>query len=450
MRRPGLRTRVITGFAAGALLLSATIAILSYELTRGSLLTERERTATRTTYFDATVVRAGLASEDADVVEVLRSLDSGAGRMPVLHRDGQWYARNADAGVTRAIPEELQRLVDGGQPGVQRVRIGTGAALIFGIPLGPSTAFYEVHSLAELERTLQVLALILALVAAGTTFAGAGLGLYAARYVLRPLTTVADAARGIAAGDLDARLDPTGDRALERLTTSFNHMVDQLSQRLERDRRFAADVSHELRSPLQTLAAAASVLERRREHLDERTATAAGLVVAEVNRFSSLVADLLELARSDQPLEAKPVDVAELARQVCRARGVPEAVVTADDRADTVWSIDRRRFERVLGNLLDNAIRHGGGPVAVRVGRDDGVRYLEVDDEGPGILPQDRESIFDRFVRARTASARGDRDGTGLGLALVAQHVSAHGGRSFVTDRPGGGARFRVEIAERT
>jgi signal transduction histidine kinase len=227
-------------------------------------------------------------------------------------------------------------------------------------------------------------------------------------------------------------------------------MVDQLSQRLERDRRFAADVSHELRSPLQTLAAAASVLERRREHLDERTATAAGLVVAEVNRFSSLVADLLELARSDQPLEAKPVDVAELARQVCRARGVPEAVVTADDRADTVWSIDRRRFERVLGNLLDNAIRHGGGPVAVRVGRDDGVRYLEVDDEGPGILPQDRESIFDRFVRARTASARGDRDGTGLGLALVAQHVSAHGGRSFVTDRPGGGARFRVEIAERT
>jgi two-component system, OmpR family, sensor histidine kinase MtrB len=448
MRRPGLRTRVITGFAAGALLLSATIAVLSYELTRNSLLNERERTATRTTYFDATVVHAGLASDAADIVEVLRALDSGAARMPVLYRDGTWYARTADAGVTDAIPAALQRLVSGGQPGVQRVRIGTGAALIFGVPLDGSTAFYEIHSLAELERTLQVLALTLALVAAGTTFAGAGLGWYASRYVLRPLRTVADAARGIAAGDLDARLEPTGDRELERLTTSFNHMVNQLSQRLERDRRFAADVSHELRSPLQTLAAAASVLARRRDHLDQRAATAAGLVVAEVNRFSSLVADLLELARGNQPLEPESVDVAELARQVCRARGLPDGLVIVDDQASPHWGIDPRRFERVLGNLLDNAIRHGGGPVAIHLGQTAGRHYLEVDDEGPGVPPQDRNIIFDRFVRGRSANARGDSDGTGLGLALVAQHVSAHGGRVFVTDRPGGGARFRVEIPE--
>jgi signal transduction histidine kinase len=439
---------VTTGFAAGALLLSATIAVLSYELTRGSLLSERERTATRTTYFDATVVQAGLATDDADVVEVLRSLDSGALRMPVLYRDGGWYARTADQGVTDAIPETLQRMVNSGQPGIQRVRIGTGAALIFGIPLDGSTAYYEIHSLAELERTLQILALVLALVAAGTTLAGAGLGWYATRYVLRPLTTVAEAARGIAAGDLSARLDPTGDRELERLTTSFNHMVDQLSRRLERDRRFAADVSHELRSPLQTLTAAASVLARRREHLDERTATAAGLLVAEVDRFSSLVADLLELARGDQAVQTKPVDVADLARQVCRTRGLPEALVTVADRAGPTWTVDPRRLERVVGNLLDNAVRHGGGPVAVRIGQTPGFRYLEVDDEGPGILPQDRDTIFDRFVRGRSANARGDSDGTGLGLALVAQHVEAHGGRALVTDRPGGGARFRVEIPE--
>jgi two-component system, OmpR family, sensor histidine kinase MtrB len=448
MRRPGLRTRVAGGFAAGALLLATTIAVLSYELTRGSLLTERERTATRTTYFDATVVQAGLASDDADVVEVLRSLDSGAARMPVLYRNGTWFARTADAGVTDAIPDALQRLVNSGTPAVQRVRIGSGPALIFGIPLGTSSAFYEIHSLAELERTLQVLALILALVAAGTTFAGAGLGWYATRYVLRPLTTVADAARGIAAGDLNARLDAARDPELERLTTSFNHMVDQLSKRLERDRRFAADVSHELRSPLQTLAAAASVLDRRREHLDPRTATAAGLLVAEVNRFSSLVADLLELARSDQPLETSPVDVAGLARQVCRARGLDEALVTVGENTNPNWYIDRRRFERVLGNLIDNAIRHGGGPVAIGLGDAPGIHYVEVDDEGPGIPSQDRDTIFDRFVRGRGANARGDSDGTGLGLALVDQHVTAHSGRVLVTDRPGGGARFRVEVPE--
>ena len=128
---------------------------------------------------------------------------------------------------------------------------------------------------------------------------------------------------------------------------------------------------------------------------------------------------------------------------------MPPDIVCADD-ADVVWQVDRRRFEQVLGNLLDNADRHGGGPLAVRLGHADGLRYLEVDDDGPGVLPQDRTAIFNRFVRGRHASARGDSGGTGLGLALVAQHVTAHGGRILVTDRPGGGARFRVELPQDT
>ena len=160
------------------------------------------------------------------------------------------------------------------------------------------------------------------------------------------------------------------------------------------------------------------------------------------------MADLLELARGDQAVQTKSVDVADLARQVCRTRGLPDTLVSVADRASPPWTVDPRRLERVLGHLLDNAVRHGGGPMAVRVGQAPGIRYLEVDDEGPGILPEDRDTIFDRFVRGRSANARGDSDGTGLGLALVAQHVEAHGGRALVTDRPGGGARFRVEIPE--
>jgi signal transduction histidine kinase len=223
-------------------------------------------------------------------------------------------------------------------------------------------------------------------------------------------------------------------------------MVDQLSARMQRDRRFAADVSHELRSPLQTLSAAASVLARRTDHLDARTASAVGLVVEEVDRFQTLVTDLLELARSDQPPHLTTVDVADLARQVCRSRDVGEDAVIAD--GDSTWSVDRRRMERILANLIDNATQHGGGAVAVRVGSAAAMHYIEVDDEGPGVNPQDRTAIFDRFVRGRSANARGDSDGTGLGLALVTQHVGAHGGRASVTDRPGGGARFRIEIPE--
>ncbi|HEX6499784.1 MAG TPA: HAMP domain-containing sensor histidine kinase [Micromonosporaceae bacterium] len=448
MRRPGLRVRLMAGFAAGALLLCTSIAVLSYELTRRSLLAERERTAIRVTYFDATVVQAGLTTDHPDIAEVLRSLDTGPIRRAVLRRDGTWYARNVDAGVTSAVPDSLRTLAERGQPGVQRVRTDGHAALVVAVPLSPSTVFYEVHSLQELESTFRVLALVLTLVAGATAVAGATGGWYATRYVLRPLTSVATAAQEISKGDLTARLDPAAEPELAQLASSFNQMVDQLARRIERDRRFAADVSHELRSPLQTLAAAASVLARRRSRLDERSATAVGLVADEVARFQTLVTDLLELARSDQPPERTRVDVADLARQVCRSRRVPPQIVHVEPGADPVWQVDRRRFEQVLGNLLDNAERHGGGPVAVRLGQSDGVAYLEVDDEGPGVAEEDREVIFYRFVRGRPANSRGDSEGTGLGLALVAQHVAAHNGRVLVLDRPGGGARFRVELPE--
>jgi two-component system sensor histidine kinase MtrB len=450
MRRPGLRARVSAGFAAGALSLSVLMAFSSYELTRGSLLAGRERTAIRAAYLDAEVVNAGLTTDRPDIAEVLRTLNTGGNRRAVLRRDGQWYARNADSGLTASIPPSLQAMVEQGRPGLQRVQTESGPGLVIGVPLSASTSFYVIDSLQELERTLRTLALVLVLVAVTTTAAGAGLGWYATRRVLRPLKSVADAAREITAGDYSARLDPAAEPELKRLTTSFNQMVDQLSQRLERDRRFAADVSHELRSPLQTLAAAASVLARRQTHLDPRTATAVTLVTDEVTRFQRLVTDLLELARSDQPPERSTVNLADLARQVCTARGTPADIVGVDLDTDPSWQVDRRSFEQILVNLLDNADRHGGGPLAVRLGQAPGLRYLDVDDEGPGVNPQDRAIIFGRFVRGNAARARGDSDGVGLGLALVAQHVTAHGGRILVTDRPGGGARFRVELPEPT
>jgi signal transduction histidine kinase len=445
MRRPGLRARVTAGFAVGALVLSASMAGLSYDLTRRTLLASRERTAVRAAYQDATVVQAGLATQPSDIVAVLRSLDTGGNRRPVLRRDDRWYARNADVGLTEAVPASLQQLVEGGRPGAQRVRTDTGPAVVVGVPLPGSTGFYVVDSLQELDHTLRVLALVLTLVAAVTTASGAGLGWWATRRALRPLDAVAAAAKEITAGDLGARLDPSTEPDLARLATSFNEMVDQLARRLERDRRFAADVSHELRSPLQTLAATTGVLRRYRNKLGGRAATAVTLLSDEVARFEALVTDLLELARGDQPPQLAPVDLADLARQVCRSRGLPPHIVQTD-AGDHTWRADRRRLAQVLSNLLDNADRHGGGATAVRLGRGDGVVFLEVDDDGPGVPPQDREAIFDRFVRGRPATARGANEGTGLGLALVAQHVTAHGGRVLVTDRPGGGARFRVEL----
>ncbi|MDW3848014.1 HAMP domain-containing histidine kinase [Micromonospora sp. BRA006-A] len=444
MTRPGLRARVTAAFAVGALLLSALMALFSYDLTRRSLLDERERTAVRAAYYDAAVVRSGLDTGTPDVVAVLRSLDTGSARRPLLHLPDGWYARTADVGA-RSVPVELQRMVADGKPAVQRIRLDGQPALLVGVPLPGALGYYELTSLREVEETFQVVGLALIAVAIMVAGAGAALGWYATRHSLRPLTAVADAAERIAAGDFATRLDSTTDPDLTRLSSSFNEMVDKLVHRIERDRRFAADVSHELRSPLQTLAAAASVLNRRREHQDERTATAAGLVADEVTRFQRLVDDLIQLARTEQPAHRETVDVVELARTVCRERSLPESLVTVDGDAPRLWWVDRRRFAQTLLNLLENAERYGGGPVTVRLAARDGVGVLEVDDAGPGVPPGDREIIFDRFVRGRAAHDRAGTDGTGLGLALVAQHAAAHGGTAAVLDREPG-ARFRVEL----
>ncbi|WP_238010683.1 HAMP domain-containing sensor histidine kinase [Dactylosporangium sp. AC04546] len=445
MKVAGLRTRIIAGFAAGALALSASMALVSYQVTRGSLLSGRERSTIRAATFDARVITAGLNTDHPDIVGMLQTLDTGGNRRALVHRDGNWYARGADPGAI-AVPAELQRLVTGGEQAIQRIRIDGVPAVVVGLPLTPTTALYEIDYLRELDQTLRVLGWVLTLVAAAVAAAGAGLGWYATRYVLRPLRSVADAAEGITAGDLTARLDPATDPDLQRLTTSFNEMVEQLARRIERDRRFAADVSHELRSPLQTLAASASVLHRRRDQLDDRTATAAGLVVDEIGRFQSLVDDLLELSRGDQPVQLAPTDMAALAHRVVEARGLPPAIVHAPDGPR--WTVDRRRIEQVLVNLLENAVTHGGGPIAVRLIEEGRCGVIEVDDEGPGVNAADRTVIFDRFVRGRSAGARGRDDGTGLGLSLVAQHVSVHGGKVRALDRPGGGARFRVELPD--
>lgn len=445
MRRRGLRARVTAMFALGAAALSLALSSVAYEVTRSNLLAERERTLVAAAYRSAGVVQTGLQAGAAPA-DLLARLDTGAGRRPLLRRDGSWVAEPADRPLTDDVPDALLRQVATGQPAAMRAEARGAPALMVGVPLaGPATAYVEVASLAELRRTLSLLGTVLGLAAVGTTLAGAALGTYASRRALDPLRTVAGAADQIATGDRTARVARDTDPDLDRLAVAFNRMVDAVQAKAEADRRFAADVSHELRSPLQTLTAAASVLTGARGALDPRTASAVDLLDGELARFSQLVTDLLELARSDRPAERRPTDVGALVRSVCADRGVDADAVRLDG-VGTPLDVDPRRLRQVLANLLDNAARHGGGAVRVAASGADGWLRLEVDDAGPGVPPEERELVFDRFARGRTASSRRTGDGTGLGLALVAQHVAAHGGRVRVEDRPGGGARFVVDL----
>lgn len=457
--RLGLRAKTSAAFAAGALGVCATVSIGSYELTRRALIAERERTAVRAAYFDAAVVRQSLASEDPGVVDILRTLDTGQTRRPLIYRHGEWFARSADAGSTSAVPTSLRALVQHQVPGIQRVRVNGSPSLVVGVPLpGARAEYYELTVQTELERTLRQVALSLLAVAVATTVAAALLGQWASRRLLRPLTSVAHAARSLGRGDLTARLEPAREPDLEPLTHSFNDMADDLQARIERDRRFAGDVSHELRSPLMTLAASAEVMVGRRDEMPERAQAALDLLVGDVTRFQGLVEDLLEISRFDAGairLHLEDLLVGEFVRQAVAVSSLPATPVHVTERAETmVMRGDRRRLARVLANLIDNARIHGGGSPTVTVMEPEGDVeplahvWIAVEDHGPGVGPDERELIFERFARGGVAGRRTSTDGAGLGLALVEEHIRMHGGRVWVEDRPDGepGARFVIEL----
>jgi len=321
-----------------------------------------------------------------------------------------------------------------------------------GLPIPRVDAeFFEAFSLREVQRTLSVLSYSLAGAALLTTMAGAGVGRWASGRVLRPLSSVSEVAAAIASGALDIRLAASTDRDLAPLASSFNSMVDGLAERISRDARFASDVSHELRSPLTTLSTSLDVLRARRDELPARSQAALDLLDADVQRFKRMVEDLLEISKFDAgvaQLEVEYVDVREL---VGYALGRIDTQVQLGDespgRPPPIVLADKRRLERVVANLIENAAAYGGGATGVAVERVNGAVRIVVDDAGDGVPIAERDKVFDRFFRGSAAGRRGAGGGSGLGLSLVAEHVRLHGGTVWVEDGPGGhGARFVVEL----
>jgi two-component system sensor histidine kinase MtrB len=448
--RLSLRARVTAGFALGALALSVTLAVVTYGLASSYLLRQREASTLRQAAVNARLVQVNLRAPAPDVPEILDALQTPAGSESVLARSGRWYATSLAVGRDE-LPVALREQVLTGTPALQRFRLRDGPRLAIGIPLPERDgAYFEVFTLAELESTLRTLALSLAGGAAVTTLLGMLLGRWASGRALRPLADVSHAAAAIAGGRLDTRLTADDDASLAVLALSFNHMADALERRIERDARFASDVSHELRSPLTTMVSAAELLERRRDQLSARGREALDLLTAELLRFQQLVQDLLEISRVDAgrvDLALEPVRLAELVGHAVRTRWPDLPVDVAPEAAALAVSADKRRLGQVLANLLDNADRYAGGAVRIAVERAGRAVRIAVEDAGPGVAPAHREHIFERFSRGSGGGNRASAGGgTGLGLALVQEHIRLHGGTVWYEDRLGGGARFVVEL----
>ncbi|WP_450104074.1 ATP-binding protein [Rhodococcus triatomae] len=445
--RLGLRGRVILTFALGAALLSLVLSTAVFAISNEYLVGQRERSAERQTASHADFIRSVLYASDSAPDEVLQAVDLPVDTTMFLDRDGTWSASDphADAAV---IPQELR--ASDPEAGNSTMYVTIAGHPFIGTRMVLNDAgdiLYELSPVAELKSTLRILRITLISSALVTTAAGAAMGFWASRRVLRPLHELAGAAARISGGDLDTRLARSQDRDLDTITTSFNAMVDSLQRRIDHERRFFGDVSHELRTPLTTLVTSVSVLERQRPDLPARSVRALDLISAELDHTRRLLDDLLALARSEaglHPGDLEPVSVETLlSHTLTRSKRSADLLsVTADDRV----AARKLSLERALVNLMDNADRHGGGLVAVSVRRDGGFVAIDVDDAGPGVAPEDRERIFERFTTGRPARRTAGGSGTGLGLALVAETVAAHGGTVTCGERPGGGARFTLRL----
>lgn len=453
--RLGLRARITLAFALGAMILSILLSVATFALTRANLLRQREDVAETQVLANAQLVQSGLPRELDQIPNLLQSLQRTQGSAPLLLYGSRWFSLDARINDDILPTALIDAVVDDNAAARMRYRIPDDPArLATGVPIqSDQAAYFEIIDLSDLEGTLRQLSL--SLIAAGviTTLAGAGLGSWASRRTLSPLADVSDAARAIAGGQLDTRLDPVDDPDLDGLVASFNQMVAALQGRIQRDARFASDVSHELRSPLQTLAAAVQVLERRREELSDRSRAAVNLLSAEVDRFQALVDELLEISRFDagaQRLELDDVRLDQVVMEAVRASGSPDVPVEVDaDLAGAFVTADKRRLMRVIVNLLDNAKKYAGGATAVTLSPGhNGTVTIAVEDHGPGIPSHQRAVVFDRFARGSEAGRRGTGDGVGLGLALVEEHVRLHGGRVWVEERDEAstGARFVIEL----
>jgi signal transduction histidine kinase len=440
-------------FGLGAFILSSLFASLTYLGVKRLLIENQQQTDLQQSYVNAALVRSTLYSTPTELSDLLNSIQHATSGNVLVQTHGQWLARSNRASTVDVSAATIST-VGAGHATEQTLNAGGKILFVVGVPI-PSveTQVFEVFQLHNLEHTLQLLALVLGLGALFTSLVGISGGVWVTRRTVRPLEEVSFAAALIAEGALTTRLQVNrADREVQQLTESFNQMVSQLVQRLERDARFASDVSHELRSPLTTLATTASVLQQHREDLTSAGQESLDLLIADLSIFQSLVEDLLEMSRSDAgavSLVMETVSAIELVHQsvrsAARRHGIDEPPIEiAEDVGNPLVVVDRRRFERVITNLIDNAHRYAEGAVALRIDVSGSQLAVNVDDAGSGVPGDEHDQVFERFFRGRAAHDRGIARGTGLGLALVRDHVRAFGGTITVSESPEGGARFQI------
>jgi two-component system, OmpR family, sensor histidine kinase MtrB len=356
----------------------------------------------------------------------------------------------------------------------------TGMALLYGQlitinpPQGASGAgtgtaidaeIYYVFPLATDQNTLNRVEESLVLAGLVLILALAGIAWFVTRQVVLPVRMAAGIAERLAAGRFEERMRVRGEDDLASLATSFNKMAANLQSQIRRleelsrvQRRFVSDVSHELRTPLTTVRMAADLIHEERENFDPTVSRSAELLQTQLDRFEELLADLLEISRFDAGaaiLDAEPVDLGELVKRVVDnseplAQRKGSRILIDAPAQPAIAEVDTRRIDRIVRNLVVNAIEHGEGhDIVIKILASEDAVAIAVRDHGVGLRPGESSLVFNRFWRADPARAR-TTGGTGLGLAIALEDARLHHGWLQAWGEPGGGSQFRLTVPRTT
>jgi two-component system sensor histidine kinase MtrB len=370
-----------------------------------------------------------------------------------LGAQGDYKSDERLAELPRLLPAEMRSRIDRGELAFAWATVGDVPSLVVGgRPSGGGPAFYFVRDVSAIDKAVGELRLALAIGALVLLLLALVIARRVARGILAPVEEAGEVAERIERGDLSARVPVTSRDEFGTWAERFNGMTAALSDTIRRleaaqhqNRRFVADVAHELRTPLAALVAEASIVGEHLEDMPPETRRAAELLVADVRRLRTLVEELMELSRFDADAEqvaTEPVDLVRLIRAVIAAR-LPSAEF-APPAPSVVVDTDPRRLDRILGNFLDNAREHAGG-VAVTVALEPGPEELviAVSDRGPGVPPDRLDHIFERFAKLDPSRSGGS---SGLGLAIAAEHAALLDGYLQAMNREGGGLRLELVL----